>query len=100
MSPTPAASRPTHRSTRACSLASSPARDRRDDEGDDRDREVARAPLERRVPYAVLHVERDVEEESEARARDRERREPHAGEGADPEKPSGNMGSLPAARSR
>ena len=56
--------------------------DRRDEEGRDRDRQVPDPGLERRVAEVVLQVERQVEEEREHRARDREGRDLDAGEGA------------------
>ena len=58
------------------------ARERRDDEGGDRDRQVAQAGVDRRVAEEALQVERQVEEQGEHRAGDRERRQLDAGEGA------------------
>ena len=57
------------------------ARDRRDQEGQQRDRQEAQAGFERRVAEDVLDVEREVEEHREHRRRQHERRDRRAGEG-------------------
>ena len=53
---------------------------RRHDERGDRDREVPESRIDRRVPQEVLEVQRQIQEQREHRARDRERRELDAGE--------------------
>ena len=66
-SPTPTSASPPPRNQRTARRSDELARDRRDDERQQRDRQEAHARLERRVAEHVLDVEREVEEHREHR---------------------------------